>query len=78
MRGLSSSVLLFRNEFNTFNNTGARMIDSFYHMKLKIRIFGVKRSRFPLFYATLKWTSLRNALILSASLCAPMWAESSK
>ena len=26
--------LFFRNEFNTFNNTGARMLDSIYHMAL--------------------------------------------
>ena len=28
MRGLPSILLLFRNEFNKFNNTGARMLDS--------------------------------------------------
>ena len=28
MRGLSIILSLFRNEFNKFNNTGARMIDS--------------------------------------------------
>ena len=27
MRRLSSILLLFRNEFNKFNNTGARMLD---------------------------------------------------
>ena len=32
MRGLSSILSLFRNEFNKFNNTGARMLDSIYHM----------------------------------------------
>ena len=32
MRGLSSILSLFRNEFYRFNNTGARMLDSFYHM----------------------------------------------
>ena len=32
MRGLSSILSLFRNEFNKFNNTGARMLDSTYHM----------------------------------------------
>ena len=39
---------LFRNKFNRFNNTGARMSDSFYYMTLKLirkRIFGVKTSR---------------------------------
>ena len=32
MRGLSSILSPFRNEFNKFNNTRARMLDSFYHM----------------------------------------------
>ena len=32
IRGLSSILSLFCNEFNTFNNTGARMLDSIYHM----------------------------------------------
>ena len=35
-RGLPSILHLFRNEFNKFNNTGARMLDSNYHMTLKI------------------------------------------
>ena len=29
---LGSILSLFRNEFNKFNNTRARMLDSFYHM----------------------------------------------
>ena len=36
MRGLSSISSLFRNEFNKFNNTGARMLDSIYHITLKL------------------------------------------
>ena len=28
MRGLLSILLLFRNKFNKFNNTGARLLDS--------------------------------------------------
>ena len=32
MRGLSSSLSLFHNEFNKFNNIRARMLDSIYHM----------------------------------------------
>ena len=32
MRGLPSILSLFRNEFNKFNNTGERMLDSIYHM----------------------------------------------
>ena len=54
MRGLSSILSLFRNEFNKLNNTRARMLDSVYHMTIKKnRISGVKTSRFSLFYATL-------------------------
>ena len=36
MRGLPSILFLFRNEFNKFNNTGARMLDSIYHMTLRL------------------------------------------
>ena len=36
MRGLPSILSLFRNEFNKFNNTGARMLDSIYYMTLSI------------------------------------------
>ena len=36
MRGLSSTLSLFRNEFNKLNNTGARKLDSMYHMTLKL------------------------------------------
>ena len=35
MRSMSSIWLLFRNEFNEFNNTGGRMLVSIYHMTLK-------------------------------------------
>ena len=52
MRGLPSILSLFRNEFNKFNNAGARMLDSIYHMALKALkncIFGVKTSRFSFF-----------------------------
>ena len=31
-RGLPSILSLFRNEFNKFNTTRARMLDSIYHM----------------------------------------------
>ena len=36
MRGLLSILSLFRNKFDKFNNTGARMLDSVYHMTLKL------------------------------------------
>ena len=32
MRGLPGILSLFRNKFNKFNNTRARMLDSIYHM----------------------------------------------
>ena len=32
VRGLLSILSLFHNEFNKFNNTRARMLDSIYHM----------------------------------------------
>ena len=36
MQGLPSILSLFRNKFDKFNNTGAQMIDSIYHMTLKL------------------------------------------
>ena len=36
MRGLPSILSLFRNEFNKFNNTESQMLDSIYHVTLKI------------------------------------------
>ena len=32
MRGLPTILSLFRNKFNKFNNTRARMLDSIYHI----------------------------------------------
>ena len=37
MRGLPSILSLFRNEFNKFNKTRARILDSIYHMTLSIK-----------------------------------------
>ena len=36
MRVLSSILSLFRSKFNKFNNTRARMLDSIYHMTLRL------------------------------------------
>ena len=36
MRGLPNILSLFRNEFNKFNNTRARILDSIYHMTLRL------------------------------------------
>ena len=36
MRGLPSILSLFRSEFKKFNNTGAQMLDSIYHMALRL------------------------------------------
>ena len=55
MLGLPSILSLFRNKFNKFNNTGARMLDSIYHITLKIVkncIFGEKTSRVSLILFT--------------------------
>ena len=38
MRGLPSILSLFRNEFNKFNNTGARMLDSINHMTNTLKL----------------------------------------
>ena len=36
MRGLPSILYLFCNEFNKFNNTRARILDSIYHTCMKL------------------------------------------
>ena len=36
MQGLPGILFLFRYDFDKFNNTGARMLDSIYHMTLKL------------------------------------------
>ena len=41
MRGLPSILSLFRNKFNKFNNTGARMLDSIYYMTLTLFLFHI-------------------------------------
>ena len=38
MRGLPSILSLFRNEFNKFNNTRTRMLDSFLSYDIKITL----------------------------------------
>ena len=52
MRGLSSILSHFRNEFDEFNKTGARILDSVYHRALKLlqtHFFGGKRRDFVIF-----------------------------
>ena len=60
MRGLPSILSLFRNEFNKFNNTGARMLDTIYHMTntLKSHIWckNVMILSSHVMYATMLWT----------------------
>ena len=36
MQGMPSILFLFRNKFNKFNNTRARMLDSIYPMTLRL------------------------------------------
>ena len=62
MRGLPSILSFFRNEFNKFNNTRAQMLDSIYHMTLRlfeISFLPLKRYNFVIMYTTFIWTSLR-------------------
>ena len=56
MWGLPSILLLFHNEFNKLNNTGAWMLDFIYHMTFKLLknyILAWKSEDFDIFYATL-------------------------
>ena len=70
IQGLPSILSLCCNKFNKFNNTGAWMLDSFYHMMLKwfcYLVFGVKTSRFCNICATL-WKSFHNI----TEICKPL------
>ena len=58
IQGLPSVLYLFRKKINKFNNTGARMLDSIYHMTLNY--FCVKRLRFCHIFLTSLWTSLHS------------------
>ena len=44
-KGLPSVLLLFRSKLNKFNNTGAQMLNSIYHMTL-ISLLAQKRYNF--------------------------------
>ena len=55
MRGLPSIFISFRNKFNKFNNTRVRMLDSIYHMTL--RLLASKSYNCVIMYATLLQTS---------------------
>ena len=58
MRGLPSILSLFRNEFNKFDNTRARMLDSIYHMTNTSKSdFWRKNVIFLPLCTTLLWTS---------------------
>ena len=53
MRGLPSILSFFRNELKT-NNTGARMLDSMYHMTLRLLCYlisALKRYNFVILYS---------------------------
>ena len=54
MRGLPSILLLFRNEFNKFNNTSARMLESIYHMTNTLKSYFRRKNVMIL---SLLWTS---------------------
>ena len=58
MRGLPIILSLFHSGFNEFNDTGARMSHSFFHITVKLlknRIFDVKTSRFSHLKPMLEW-----------------------
>ena len=49
MRGLPTILSVFRNKFNKFNNTGAWILDTIYHMTLRLiknHIFWREKLRF--------------------------------
>ena len=51
MRGYAEHLIGFLHQFNKFNNTGAQMEDSIYHMTLKLHFisnFALKRHDFAI------------------------------
>ena len=56
MRSLLSILLLFRNEFNKFNNTRAGLLDSI-KITLKSHFCRNKCYNFVIMYTTLLWMS---------------------
>ena len=62
MRGLPNILSLFRNEFNKFKSTRARLLNSIYRMIFKLlknQIFGVINVKIAIFYTTVLRTSFR-------------------
>ena len=55
MRGLPSILSLFRNEFNKFNNTRARMLDSIYHMTKTLKSHFWRKNVMILSSCTQRW-----------------------
>ena len=56
MQSLLSISSPFRNAFNKFNNAGAQILDSIYHLTLKLiknHIFGMKCHNFAIFNPSL-------------------------
>ena len=63
MRGLPSILSVFSIEFDRFNTTEARMLDSIYHMSSKViqnRILAWKHQGFAIFYSMLLYVTLLN------------------
>ena len=60
MRGLSSILSPFRNEFTKFNNTRARMLDSFYHMTNALKSHCWRKSVIILSFCTQRCYVLHN------------------
>ena len=61
----------FSQQFNKFNNTGAQMIDSVYHITFKLfcyPVFRVETSRFCQIYVTLLWVLFHN----DTKICKPL------
>ena len=60
MRGLPSILSLFRNEFNKFNNTRARMLDSIYHMTNTLKPDFWRKNVIILSLSTQRWYGRHN------------------
>ena len=57
-------LLLFRNEFNKFNNTGAQMLVSIYHMIFKLHEIAFWREHFNMLLSSTQLYNGRHYIML--------------
>ena len=65
---LAKILSFYRNEFNKFNKTRAQMLDSIYHMMIKIILTSHFWCQKVIMYATLLWSSFHTCNVTQKSV----------